>query len=327
MPWQFVTAIIIFAVAGFLFAAFLNTRGKYKAAVALAQSAKSDRYDSYENDKKVKEAKINVDGMRGLVILSVMLGLLLTFFASANTVPVRNVGIVTSFNRPTGDTTGSGLHFVAPWEDIDQFDASVQTTKHVGDWNQGCSVVRIGSMATACVENIIQWQVDPAAAPRLFNDYKGSFENFDHNYVQTQIQNSLNAVFATYNPLSQVNLQTGQTGFDGAKLQEQVKQTLVQSMGDSVKIITVSIPLVHHDAQTEANIKQFQDVVAQSRILDQKSQNADKEKLVSDKLKAVLSDEYLKNKCIEESVKLGYAPGLCLMDSGIVTAPTTKAAK
>jgi regulator of protease activity HflC (stomatin/prohibitin superfamily) len=278
---------------------------------------------NYDPDEsKYKDAKSTLNGSRIVTYALSFITLVFVFFSCAYTVPVRNVGIVTSFNAPTGRVTKSGLKFVWPWQRVADFDASVQTSDHTTDKN--CTTVRIGSLATACVENRIQWQVLDASAPRLYNDYKGDFNNMKQNLVETKIQNALNAVFSTYNPLSQVNLQTGQVGFDGAALGKSVEDELRRTIGNDVRIISVSVPLVHHDAKTEENIKQFQDVIAQSRILDQKKSNAEKEKLVSDLQRAFLTPEYLQNKCIEESVKLGYAPGLCLMNSGIVNVPTTK---
>lgn len=254
-------------------------------------------------------------------VIAGIVAFLFLIFSIFYTVPVRNIGIVTSFNKPTGSTTGSGLHPVLPWERIADFDASIQPSLHLG--TDHCITVRIGSLATACVETRIQWQVNDNSAPRLYNDYKGGFENLRNNLVESQIQNALNIVFATYNPLSQVNLQTGAVGFDGSKLADQVKTQLIASLGGDIKILTVVVPLVHHDAQTEANIRQFQDVVAQSRILAQQKANADLEKQVAATQQSYLTQEFLENKCIEQSVKLGFAPGLCLMQSGIVNAPTS----
>ena len=44
-----------------------------------------------------------------------------TAFASFSTVPTRNVGIVTQFNKQTGRTTGAGLQWHAPWQGIDDW--------------------------------------------------------------------------------------------------------------------------------------------------------------------------------------------------------------
>jgi regulator of protease activity HflC (stomatin/prohibitin superfamily) len=321
MSWEFVLSIIFAIVALGLFFYYRSFNDRIRIATAEAAD------NSYDRDRKNTKLK-NLTGVqnsfkslfRGFLGLS----LILLIFASFYTVPVRNIGIVTTFGNPSGATTGSGLHPVWPWQKVADFDASVQTTKHLGDWNQGCTVTRIGSLATACVENVVQWQVTDSGGPKLFKDYKGSFENLSINLVNTKIQNALNKVFATYNPLSQVNIQTGQVDFDGAKLSKDLENQLAAEFDTSIKVISVTVPLVHHDAQTENNIKQFQDVVAQTRILAQKKTNAEVEKTVADLQAQFLTPQYLQNKCIEESVKMGFAPGLCLMDSGIVNAPTTK---
>lgn len=237
-------------------------------------------------------------------------------------VPVQNVGIVTSFGAPTGRTTGSGLKFTWPWEKIADFDASVQISDHTS--RENCTTVRIGSLATACVENRTQWEVKQEAAPRLFRSYKGNFENMKNRLVETKIQNALNSIFATYNPLSQVNIQTGQTEFDGAKLAEDLEVELNRTVGSDIKIVSVSVPLVHHDEKTEQNIKAFQDVIARTRILEQQQKNAEAEKLIADTQLAYLSELFIQNKCIDESVKMGVPPGLCLVGAqAIVDTRTT----
>lgn len=314
MSWEFVVAIIFGILTAVAFLFYRSSKGDLKDLL------NSDTYDR----RKVEKVKGEVSSIKLVAIAFGVVTALFLFFASAYTVPVRNVGIVTAFNRPTGSTTGSGLHFVWPWEDVEDFDASVVTIGHLGKWNEGCTVVRIGSLATACVENRIQLQVTEAGAPKLFLDYKGDFENVRKNLYETVIQNALNDVFATYNPLSLVNLTTGQVAFDGTKLQEDVKAKLVTAFGTDVLVRTVSIPLVHHDTQTEKNIQQFQDVVAQNRVLAQKRANATAEKEVSDKLVQVLTPLYVQNKCIEESVKMGVPPGLCLVSGGAIVNATGK---
>ena len=325
MSWEFVLGITVavLAVLAFLWKKsakkdFIEAKSEYDKAVA-ADTASSD-YRAYVDRPSKKDmesaAAAEHNSSKVVTIALASLAAILMFFASAYTVPVRNVGIVSTFNRPTGDTTGSGLHFVWPWQSVEDFDASVVTINHLGNWKEGCTTVRIGSLATACVENRIQLQVTETGAPKLFLDYKGDFNNVKNNLYETVIQNALNDVFATYNPLSQVNLQTGQVGFDGTQLQTDVKNKLVTAFDGLVDVKTVSIPLVHHDAQTEKNIQQFQDVIAQARVLAQKKTNALAEKAVSDLLAQVLTPLYVQNKCIEESVKMGVPPGLCLAAGG-----------
>lgn len=327
MSAWFWTAIVLALIGLPLY--FLSKVSKSRQEVLNKEVAEANAGGSYDSSQRRinanKRAKDNAAITAGLKFISVAvlsLAALFTFIASTWTVPVQNVGIVTSFSAPTGRTTGNGLHFTWPWEKIADFDASLITENNVG--NDNCSTVRIGSLATACVENRVQWRVRASSAPKLFKDYKGQFDNLKNNFVRSQIQLALNKVFATYNPLSQVNLQTGQVVFDGAKLSSDLKNELTNVIGNDIEVVTAFVPLVHHDKQTEKNIQQFQDVVAQSRILEQQKANAEKEKAVSDLQRQFLTDEFLKNKCIEQAVKGGYHPGLCLMQGGIVNAPTTK---
>lgn len=280
-------------------------------------------------DKMIVDKRSNIDldevksvyiGSKIVFGISIILLLIFTLISSVWFVPVRNVGIVNSFNAPTGRTTGAGMQFTWPWQEVVDFDASVQTSNHTG--RDGCTTVRIGSLATACIENRIQWQIVDEAAPRLYRDYKGDFENLRNNYVETMVQNALNAVFATYNPLSQVNLTTGQVTFDGAKLGTDVEAELKKTIGQDIRILRVSVPLVHHDAKTEENIKAFQDVIAKARILEQQTKNAEQEKALADLNKQFLTDEYIKNKCVDESVKMGVPPGLCLVGGGAIVNAT-----
>ena len=241
------------------------------------------------------------------VILFVIAGIFL-IFASVNQVPIRNVGIVTAFGRPTGEVTGSGLKVVAPWERVNDWDASVQTSDHTGP---GCVTVRIGSLATACVENKVRWQVKPEAAPEQFMAYKGDFENMKKNLFETELQNALNEAFSDYNPLTSVNIATGQTTFDGTALSEEVKLLLQKRVGAQIGVESVVIPLVRHDGKTEENIKNFQDVIAQARILEQKQKNAGIEKTTAE-IVASLPPQYTVNKCLDIAKELGKEPGLCL---------------
>jgi len=309
---------------------FIHRHYKKKYAEAEAAAEKdledSNRYTTRRDSKYLDDLEVKTAGNKlGLLVFTV-LSVLFLFLSSVWFVPVSNVGIVSSFNAPTGRTTGSGLEVTWPWQEVKDFDASLQTTRHDGgDKAPNCSNVRIGSLATACTENVIQWKVKDTAAPRLYRLYKGNFESLSNNFVSIKIQSALNEVFATYNPLSQVNIQTGQTSFDGAKLAKDVQSALERSIGTDIEVTFVSIPMVHHDVQTENNIKSFQDVVAKSRILDQQNANADKEKSIADKQKVFLTDQYIQNKCVDESVKMGVPPGLCLVGGGaIVNAQATK---
>lgn len=249
-------------------------------------------------------------GAKGLAGITLALGVLLTFFSSANTVPVRNVGIVTSFNKPTGETTGSGLHLVAPWKKLREWDASIQT-------DDAKSNVRISTGAVAEVENKIRWQVKASAAPQQYNDYKGDFENMRRNLFNIEKQAAFNEAFADYNPIAQV-APDGKVQYDLGQLGDEVKGILEKKLGDDFEIHSVVIPIIHHDAPTQNAIEEYQKSVTQGRTLDQKSANADKEIKIADKLKN-LPPGYSVNKCLDLAKELGKEPGYCLSGGPALT--------
>lgn len=281
MPALFVCALIVFAAAvvGALYAAFAP-RGTRGAAL-------------------------------GGTFAAVLLGVALTIASSANSVPVRNVGIVTSFNKPTGETTGSGLNWVAPWNKIGEWDASRQKYDHIGADN--AVPVRTGTLAVAGVELLIEWQVRAENAPRQFMDYKGDFEAFRGQRVGVQLDGAVNDAFATYNPLANIDAKTGNLNVDLKPFADKVKTSAQERLGDDIEILSVTIIRVNHDEKTEANIKVFQDKLAQGRNLDQDLINAEKQKAVTEKNAEV--DKI--TRCLEIAERTGSNPGLCL-NPGIV---------
>jgi regulator of protease activity HflC (stomatin/prohibitin superfamily) len=247
----------------------------------------------------------------GWTVGAVVLGCVLTIGAAANSVPVRNVGIVTSFNKPTGKTTGSGLNWVAPWKKIGEWDASRQKYDHIGA--KKAINVRTATLANASVELLIEWQVRPENAPRQFMDYKGDFEAFRGQRVGVQLDGAVNDAFATYNPLANIDAKTGNLNVDLKPFAERVNTSAKERLGDDVQILSVTIIRVNHDEKTEANIKVFQDKLAQSRNLDQDLLNAEKQIAVT--RKNAEADKV--TRCLEIAERTGSSPGLCL-NPGIV---------
>ena len=249
---------------------------------------------------------------------ALLLGIALTFGASANSVPVRNVGIVTSFNKPTGEVTGSGLQWVKPWQKVGEWDASRQRYDHSQD--KTAIPVRTGTLADARVQVLIEWQVKQGSngtadeiAAKQYKDYKGDFETFRNQRVGIQLDGAMNDAFASYVPLANIDSKTGNLNVDLKPFGEKVKTYAIQRLGNDIDILSVTIVRVNHDQKTEENIKAFQDKLAQGRNLDQDLINAEKQKSVTEKNAQV--DKV--TRCLEIAQATGSNPGLCI-NPGIV---------
>ncbi|WP_433532529.1 SPFH domain-containing protein [Micromonospora sp. CA-263727] len=236
----------------------------------------------------------------------------LTVASSAHSVPIRSVGIVTSFGKPTGKVTGSGLKWVAPWQRVGEWDAGRQKYDHIGDNN--CVRVRTGTLADACVEVLVEWQVRPENAPQQFMDYKGDFDSFRGQRVGVQLDSAVNDAFAVYNPLERIDAQTGNLNVDLKPFSESIKTNAEGRLADDVDILSVTITRVNHDDKTEGNIKAFQDKLAQTRNLEQDRRNAEIQKQITETNAKV--DKV--TRCLEIAEKNGSTPGLCI-NPGIVT--------
>lgn len=247
----------------------------------------------------------------GVALVTLILAIVFTVSSSANSVPVRNVGIVTSFNKPTGEVTGSGLTWVKPWEKVGEWDASNQKYDHVGDDKR--VRVRTATLADAWVHVLIQWKVKPEKAPEQFMAYKGDFEAFRGQRVGVQLDSAINSAFAVYNPLQNIDVKSGNLNVDIKPFEDGIKDEAVKRLGDDIEILSVSIVRVDHDGKTEDNIKAFQDKLAQTRNLEQDKKNAELQKQVTETNAKV--DKV--TRCLEIAEKVGANPGLCL-NPGIV---------
>jgi hypothetical protein len=186
---------------------------------------------------------------RTVAIVAGVLGLLLLAFTSFTQVSTKNVGIVTSFGRPTGQVLSNGLHFKAPWQAVTEFDAAIQTQDFKGE---SCTTVRLGTEGKACVENSVQWRIKPDAASELFTDYR-SFEAMSAALVERQRVAALNAVFANFDPLATIKADNNGTGSPTlADLGSQATAKLQELLGDRLTVDSVVISLVKYDDGTQA---------------------------------------------------------------------------
>jgi regulator of protease activity HflC (stomatin/prohibitin superfamily) len=243
-------------------------------------------------------------GFKAVTFGTAILAGIMLAIASMNSVPIRNVGIVTSWNKPTGETTGAGFKVTLPWENIEDWDASRQAYDHRGD----CVNVRIATLSNACVEVLIEWQVHPERAPEQWAAYKKDFTLFIGRRVDPSITLAMNEVFGAYNPLANIDAGTGNLNVPTGPLADQVKAALTNRLGEDVEILNVVITRVNHDDKTQASIDAYQQAINRSRVLDQERANAEKQKSITElnaKVDAV-------TRCLELADKHGKEPGFCL---------------
>lgn len=188
-------------------------------------------------------------------------------FASLTIVSTKNVGVTTTFGKPVG-TLSNGLHIKAPWQKVTELDGAIQIDNRTGD---KATSVRLGNNSTAGVDNSVRWRIVPAAADELFRDYR-TFDAIRDNLVIRELNASLNQVMAGYDPLNSTKQADG--GADLNRLGGAVTEDLRSRVGDRVEILSVIVPYINFDDQTEEKINRYQGEVANTRIAEQKQKTA-----------------------------------------------------
>lgn len=251
-----------------------------------------------------------------------VLGLLGMVIASLSSVPTRNVGIVTQFNKPTGRTTGAGLKWHAPWQSIDDWDASRNTFNRLGS----CLWVSV-SGGRACIAVQIEWSADPAKAPAEWAAYKkvdgidgGRFGTFVARRVNPQMDSAITTAFTRFNPLGQVDQKTGALVAPdlNADYKDDLTRTLEANLGGAVRIESIAFGTPTYDDATTKAISDFGKKVLEGR------------NLAVDKANAITRAEITKTdasvdqvaRCLQIAEKLGKEPGLC-MTRTTVTRPVS----
>lgn len=222
--------------------------------------------------------------------------LFLLLMSSVTMVPTKTVGVVTSFGKPVG-VLSNGLHLIAPWQKVVEFDASIQTLKHTG--KDHCTTVRIANQATACVDNSTRWRIKQNSAPRLYQDYR-TFDNMRDSLVNRELTSVLNAVFSTYDPLAVVEQKdAAQPAFSLDKLGAEATRMLKERVGDQVEIGSIVIPLIRFDETTERKLDGFQAALADTRISEQKRNTSHNESEANNALTGSLTPDILTSKCLD----------------------------
>jgi hypothetical protein len=273
--------------------------------------------------------------------------------ASMSSVPTRNVGIVTQFNKPTGRTTGAGLQWTAPWQDVDDWDASGQVYAHLGG---NCVWVAIAAQRKACIPVQIEYRSSTGRAPENWAAYKeikdkSRFETFQARRVEPQINAAMISTFASFDPLgAPVAPKPGAAVADAAApdLNKTYRQPLLDAVNlalgggtvgadGKVTVVTdnpatkqveedpeadivvtsVSFGAPTYDEKTQGQIDAYGQKILEARNLAVDETNAQTRKRITETNAKV--DQT--TRCLEIAQESGKEPGLCMGGSVTLTRP------
>ncbi|RIT33767.1 SPFH domain-containing protein [Mycobacteroides abscessus] len=236
-----------------------------------------------------------------VAVIAGFIALIFLVFASTTVVGTRQIGIETTFSRPTGSTLSNGLHLKAPWAQVTEMDGAVQIDQHKGDSR---IKVRLGNSSTADADVSVRWQIKQDATPELFVQYK-TFDNVRANLVTRNLQVALNEVFASFDPLAPQNLDRSPL----PELSEKAKVILAAKVGDQVDILDVAVPTIDYDDGTEQKINQLNQERAATAVAEQAKKTAVEQAKANGELAGSVSHDpnVLVSKCLDIAREKGLA--------------------
>lgn len=234
----------------------------------------------------------------------------LTFGLSTTivTVDARQDGVVTSFKKPTGEVLESGAHLTKPWETVHEMNAAAQTTTYTFD-------VQMAGGAKAKLNVYPSWKIASNAASELYQDYK-TFDNVVDSLFSQQLVSTANNIFGTYNPLTNVDPETGELKKTKEQWADELKLKMQENpmIKGKLEITSMAIPIIQPDDNTQANLNLIVAEFAKGGVLDQQKTNALKEKDVAN-TQAQIPDQLF---CMRENSKNGLDAGTCLGGNSII---------
>lgn len=244
-----------------------------------------------------KEAKV-------AAVITLAGAAVLLFFSCFAIVGTKKIGVVTSFNKPVG-TMSNGIHPKRPWHRVVELDGAIQTDNHLCSEKTGIDV-RIGNQSISCLDVTIRWRLRQGASDALYRDYR-TFDHIRDSLVTRDLIQSLNDVFVDYNPLGNINNEKVPVPPSLENMSNRVKSLLVGRsgttgrIGSQIEVLSIFIPIVHHDDQTQQKINQYQAARADTRIAQQKVQTAAREAEANKALSASVNQNpyVLVSKCLD----------------------------
>jgi len=246
-------------------------------------------------------------------------GAVFTLISCLSTVPTRNVGIVTQWGKPTGRTTGAGLQWTAPWQDVDDWDASGQTYAHLGDQ---CVWVTVKGPRDMCVPVQIEWAALPENAPAnwaAFREADGMdrFGTWVARRVDPQMTAALMETFAGYDPFASIDPKTGDVAVPNLNetYRKPLSDAIAQSLGHDITVKSIAFGKPGYDKATTDALGEYSSKALAGRNLDLDKANAVKRKAVTD-IDASVNQTA---RCLSIAEKNNKEPGLCMSGGTGVT--------
>ena len=274
-----------------------------KVADLKARKSAAGNYEKADIQRSIDRINDDLGVIRWAKRLSwagMAVGLILIALTVVVQVPVRNVGAVDAFGRPTG-TVSNGPHVTWPWETVTIYDATVQTLVMEGDGKdeKPRQNVRImNGTATAGMDVVVEWRIDPTVDIQTLHKDWRNFESLEARVVKPRLATSLNAVFETYDPLI-AQREKGATPISLGTMEPKLKAELQAALPKEILVRNVMIAFVQYPANVQKALDDMQVELANTQVALQQQLTAQAQKAAIETLaSAKMTPEAFAQQCL-----------------------------
>lgn len=243
----------------------------------------------------------------GVLLALALLGVVVS---CTTIIQAKNVGVITTFGKPSSRTLAAGIHLKTPWQKVTSLDGTIKTDEYAAG---GCIPVRIGDGSQSCVTMAHRWQIVPSRAGVIYANFRTNdpTESLRDAVVSTQLKSVVQDVLARYNPVAGLRVVNGKSAatesLDFAPDYDQISKDIATKMEERygsdplVKTVAITVSGVSLSESTQTKINDFIAEVANTRIKAQAAVTATEQAAANRALAASVSKDpnVLVSKCLD----------------------------
>lgn len=269
-------------------------------------------------------------------VVPLILALGLFVWSISTVVEAKNVGVVTTFGKPTG-TMEPGFNTKKPWDKVTDIDGTIQTRSYP---TSNPLFVKIGDGSRAGVALSLRWRIIPDQADAIYADYRGDEPTSEvgDKLVSPMLKQALQKTLGTYNPCASLKVVKAEDLGDQKQASlapdyddmSSALESDLSGRSDLVEVVGVNVTYVSISDNTQKCLDDFTKAVGQTVAAQQNKETSAAQAAANKALEGAISPEVNQARCLDalnSAIEKGYslpAGFNCLGSGSSVVVPSAR---
>lgn len=269
-------------------------------------------------------------------VVPLILALGLFVWSISTVVEAKNVGVVTTFGKPTG-TMEPGFNTKKPWDKVTDIDGTIQTRSYP---TSNPLFVKIGDGSRASVALSLRWRIVPDQADAIYADYRGDEPTSEvgDKLVSPMLKQALQKTLGTYNPCASLKVVKAEDLGDQKQASlapdyddmSSALESDLSGRSDLVEVVGVNVTYVSISDNTQKCLDDFTKAVGQTVAAQQNKETSAAQAAANKALEGAISPEVNQARCLDalnSAIEKGYslpAGFNCLGSGSSVVVPSAR---